>query len=279
VILVLGATGTTGSVVLRELLDRGADVRGLTRSPEHAEQVRALGAEAAVGDLDDPASLGEAMRDVERMYLVQSLNERQAAQEINAISAAEQAGVYHVVKLSVLRESSESPVRFMRAHAQITEQLEQSSLRQTVLQCNGFMQNYLGQAEAVREGRLVSARPDARVSHLDARDAGEIAAKALAEEGFEDATYQLTGPEAISDAEIANALGAQVVAVGDDDMRGALQAAGYPEWNIDGLLELEEAYRSGAFDIVTPNVLALLGRPPRSFADFAADHADTFTAG
>jgi uncharacterized protein YbjT (DUF2867 family) len=278
VILVLGATGTTGSVVLRELLARGADVRGFTRSSDSADGLRALGADAVVGDLDDPVALGKAMRGVERMFLVQSPNERQVEQEVNAISAAEQAGVYHAVKIGTLRQSTESPVRFLRAHAQITEQLEQSSLRQTVLECNGYMQNYLGQAEAIAAGRLVSARPDARVSHIDARDAGEVAARALAEEGYEDATYKLTGPQPISDAEIAVALGAQVVAVGDDDMRGALSEAGYPEWNIEGLIELEQGYRSGAFDIVTPNVEALLGRPPRSFAQFAADHAAAFTA-
>jgi uncharacterized protein YbjT (DUF2867 family) len=252
-------------------------VRAFTRSKESAEELGALGADVAVGDLDDPVSLGAAMRGVERMFLVQTPNERQLEQEINAISAAEQAGVYHAVKIGTLRQSTESPVRFMRVHAQVTEQLEQSSLRATVLQCNGYMQNYLGQAEAVAEGRLVSARPDARVSHVDARDVGEVAARALAEEGYEDATYTLTGPEAISDTEVAQALGAEVLAVGDDDVRGALQVAGYPDWNIDGLLELEEGYRSGAFDIVTPNVEALLGRSPRSFAQFAADHAAAFS--
>jgi uncharacterized protein YbjT (DUF2867 family) len=277
-ILVLGATGTTGSVVLRDLLERGAEVRAMTRSPEQAEELRALGADVAVADLDDPASLASALRGVERMYLVQAPNERQAAQEINAVSAAEQAGVYHVVKLSVLREGPETPSRFARLHAQVTDQLRQSSLRWTILRCNAFMQNYLGQAEAVAEGRLVSAHPEARVAHVDARDVGAVAARALAEEGHEGATYMLTGPEAINDAEVAQALGAELVAVSDDDVRGALAQAGYPEWTIEGFVELNELYRHGANDIVTAHVEALLGRPPRSFAEFAGDHRGVFGA-
>jgi uncharacterized protein YbjT (DUF2867 family) len=278
-ILVTGATGTTGSVVLKELLDCGAPVRALTHSPENADELRALGAEVAVGDLSDPGSLDDAVRGVERMYLVQSPGPDQAAQEINAISAAERAGAYAVVKLGAMGQDPQSGVRFQRVHAEVTEHLQQSSLRWTILQCAGFMQNYLGMAEAVREGRLVSAKPDARVAQVDARDVGAVAARALAEEGHENCTYVLTGPEAITDRGIAAALGAEVVEVGDDDVRAALLAAGYPEWNVEGLIELDAAYRSGAFATPAPDIEALLGRRARSIADFAGDHRAIFQGG
>lgn len=278
-ILVTGATGTTGSVVLQELLDRGAPVRALTHTPAHADALRARGADVAVADLDDPGSLDVAMRGVERMYLVQSPNERQAAQEVNAISAAERAGAYAVVKLGALGQEPQSPVRFHRTHAEITEHLQMSSLRWTVLQCGGFMQNYLGMADAIREGRLVSARPGAKVAHVDARDVGAVAARALAEEGHENCTYVLTGPEAVTDADIAAAFGAEVVPVGDDDVRGALLGAGYPSWNVEGLIELDAFYRSGAAASPQPDIEALLGRSARSIADFAADHRANFRDG
>src|SRR3712207_6457686 len=120
-ILVTGATGTTGSVVLRDLLDRGAPVRALTHSPEKVDELRALGADVAVGDLNDPASLADAMRGVERMYLVQSPNADQVGQEINAISVAEQSGVYHVVKLGTLGQDPQAECRFLRVHAEVTD--------------------------------------------------------------------------------------------------------------------------------------------------------------
>lgn len=276
-ILVTGATGTTGSVVLKELLDRGASVRALTHSPEKVDELRALGADVAVGDLADPGSLDDAMRGIERMYLVQTPGERQADLEVNAVSAAERAGAYAVVKLSALGQDPQAPTRFGRTHAAVVEHLQGSSLRWTILQPNGFMQNYLGQAQAVREGRLVSTRPDGKVAHVDARDIGAVAARALAEEGHENCTYVLTGPAAVTDREIAGKLGVELVEASPDDARGAMLGAGYPEWNVDGLLELDEVYRSGGSSATTADVLALLGREPRSFDDFLADHAAAFS--
>jgi uncharacterized protein YbjT (DUF2867 family) len=275
-ILVTGATGTTGSVVLRALIERGADVRALTHTPEHAEALEQAGLDVVLADLDDPGSLAPALRGVERMYLAQTANERQAAQEINAISAAEQAGVYHVVKLGFRTQDTASPVRFARAHAESTEQLQQSSLRWTILEPGGFFQNVLGQAESIAQGRLVSPHPDAKAALVDARDVGEIAARALAEEGHEGATYTLTGPEALSDSDISHALGVICFEVGDDDVRRALGAAGFPDWNVEGFLELADTYRSGALAGVTGDAEALLGRPPRSFAQFVQDHGASF---
>lgn len=275
-ILVTGATGTTGSVVLKELLDRGAPVRALTHSPGKVDELRALGAEVAVGDLDDPGTLDDAMRGVERMYLVQTANERQAAQEVNAISAAERAGAYAVVKLGAQGQDPQADVRFLRIHAEVTEHLQQSSLRWTILQPSGFFQNVLGQAQGIGEGYLVSPRPDARITHVDARDVAEVAARALAEEGHENCTYVLTGPAALTDADVARELGVELKAVEPHVARAAMLGGGYPEWNVDGLLELDDFYRSGAAATPAPDVVALLGRKPRSIADFVGDHRAIF---
>jgi len=156
VILVCGATGATGSVVVRELLERGLPVRGLTRSRERAEELRALGAEVAIGDLNEPASLWDAFNRVERVYLATPSGPDQAAQEVNAISVAEQAGAYHVVRLACVESA---------VHEQVIEQLEQSALRAPVL----------------------GAGPETHPG-----DVGEVAALALAVEGHEDTTYELT---------------------------------------------------------------------------------------
>ena len=278
-ILVTGATGTTGSVVLKELLDRGAPVRALTHSADRSEELRALGADVAVGDLNDPGSLDDAMRGIERMYLVQPPGPDQVAHEVNAISAAERAGAYAVVKLGAQGQDPQSAVRFHRTHAEVTEHLQQSSLRWTILQPSGFLQNYLGQAQAVQDGRLVSPRPDAKVAHVDARDIGAVAARALAEEGHENCTYVLTGPAAVSDADIAEQLGVELVAVSPEDARGAMLGAGYPQWHVDGVLELDDYYRSGAASATTPDIEALLGRKGRSIADFTGDHRAIFQGG
>jgi uncharacterized protein YbjT (DUF2867 family) len=271
-ILVIGASGTTGGAVLRELLDRGAPVRALTSSPAKVEALEALGAEVAVGNLDDPASLAGAMRDVERVYLVQPGGEQQLQRELNAIAVAEQAGAYHLVKLGVIGQNSESPLRFARAHADATEALQASSLRWTILEPNGFMQNYLASPPGV------TARPDAAISHVDARDIGAVAARVLTEEGHEGCTYVLTGPEAITDREVAALLGAPVTEIDDEQLRRGLVAAGVPAWTADGLIELQDLYRSGGASGVAPDIEALLGRPAGSFARFVDDHRASFAS-
>lgn len=283
-ILVLGATGTTGAEVLRELLAAGVPVRGLTRSEEAAARLRELGVEAAVGDLADPLSLMGALRGVERMYLVAPLGEHGAGLERNAISAAEQAGVYHVVKLGIAGQSSSATWRFARAHADATEALQSSSLRWTVLMATSLMQDVLAAAPAIAAGRYPSPLGDAAVAHVDARDVGAVAARALSEEGHENCSYTLTGPEALSNdalvATLADVLGRPVehVRLGDEEAAGALRSAGVPEWNVEGLVELwRDVHRTGLAGVVTPDVEAVLGRPATPLRRFAEDHRAAFS--
>src|SRR5439155_17202637 len=116
-ILVTGATGTTGTEVLRALGARGAKARGLVRSAAKGDRVRELGAEPVPGDLEDAESLKWALDGVRRVYLVTRVGERQAELEQSFVEAAKAAGVEHVVKLSVIGASAQSPMRFNQSHA------------------------------------------------------------------------------------------------------------------------------------------------------------------
>jgi uncharacterized protein YbjT (DUF2867 family) len=255
VILVVGASGTTGRAVVDELVARGAPVRALTRSPEHAAALEAAGAEAVVGDLARPATLARAMRRVVRLYVAVPAGPDLPELEANAFAVAEQSGAYAVVKLGVAPAAA--PLALGRIHAASLEALKASSLRWTVLQPEGFLQN------ALRGPVLVSARGEARVAYVDARDVAAVAARALTEEGHEQASYHLTGPEAITDAELAAAAGRELRAVTPDERAAHLRGVGVPAWQVDALLELDELYRAGGGAQVTPDVEALLGRPAR----------------
>ncbi|MDQ3740461.1 MAG: NAD(P)H-binding protein, partial [Actinomycetota bacterium] len=262
-ILVVGATGTTGREVVRELVAAGAPVRGLTRSEERAEALRGLGAQAAVGDLGDPLSLMPALRGVERMYVATPVSEGQAELESNAFAAAEQAGVYHVVKLGVITQGPASPLRFGRVHSEAAEALTSSSLRWTLLLASGFMQGL-----RATDGRYASSLGDARVAWVDARDVAAVAARALVQEGHENCSYTLTGPEALSGDEVAASLGAEHVRVSDEEAVAPLRSGGASEWRVEGLVELwRDVYRAGLAATPTPDVEAVLGRPARSLRD------------
>src|SRR3954454_17584980 len=114
-LLVTGATGTTGMEVLRALKARGADARA--RDETKAHHLRDLGFEPTTGDLGDPRTLGPALENVERAYLVSPMSPMQSEFEKAFLETAQQAGVKHIVKLSVIGASPEAPSRFARTHA------------------------------------------------------------------------------------------------------------------------------------------------------------------
>jgi uncharacterized protein YbjT (DUF2867 family) len=127
-ILVVGATGTVGRNVVDALADAGVPARALVRSEEKGRHARERGLEVAVGDLSDRASLDRALEGVERMFLVTPATEGQVALETSAIDAARDAGVRHVVKVSVVGADPDAPVRYSRNHGQIDEHLRRSGL-------------------------------------------------------------------------------------------------------------------------------------------------------
>lgn len=283
-ILVAGSTGTNGSLLIEELVAAGAPVRAMVRAPEKASSVERDGVEAVVVDFDSPETLEAAMEGVDRAFLVAPADPRQAEWENNFVDAAKRAGLRHVVKLSVLGADAGAPVRFGRVHAEAERHLEESGMPYTILRPTGFMQNTLAYAGSVAsEGRFYAPLADAPVAWIDVRDIAAVAARVLTEDGHEGKVYELTGPEAISNREIAEKLSGAVgepvehVEVSYEQARETMVGAGLPEWLADGLIELnKEVYEPGYAASVTDGVEEALGRRPRTFDEFARDHAEAF---
>src|ERR671917_381876 len=101
-ILVTGATGTVGSILTEKLAAAGIQARALVRSRERGESIEKLGLKVALGDLDKPESLKPALEGIEKVFLLSSPDPRQAELQSNLIKAAKDAGVHHIVKLSVI---------------------------------------------------------------------------------------------------------------------------------------------------------------------------------
>jgi uncharacterized protein YbjT (DUF2867 family) len=276
-LLVTGATGTTGMEVLRALKDRGAEARALVRDETKAHHLRDLGFTPVTGDLGDPRTLGPALEDVERAYLVAPASPMQSELELAFLETAKGAGVKHVVKLSVIGASEEAPGRFARSHGRVERALKESEMAWTLLRATGFMQNTLGWG-----GTFYTPVPDAAFSIVDARDVAEVAALALTGDGHEGRAYGLSGPEAISYRDQAKRLFAaagrevEVAEVPVEAVKRELVRAGVPPWNAEGLAELFELYASGGATMVTSGVQDALGRPPRDLDTFAADHVEAF---
>ncbi len=282
--LVMGATGTVGSQVVRHLSSRGARARAFVRSRETAQAVLGPGVEVAVGDLTRPESVEAAMDGVERLFLLAPSDPRQAEWEAMVVDAARRAGVDYAVKLSALNSAPDSPVDDLRWHWQGERALAESGLRHTILRCNFFTQFFLIFAQAIKsEGGFRAPVSAGRVSPVDARDIAASAAALLsADTPPDDALYELTGPEALGYSDVAERLSAAVgrrieyVTVSPEESWRELLAAGHPEFETRILVQLFEQIELGRFSRVTSSVEALTGRPPLSFDQFARDYRDEF---
>jgi uncharacterized protein YbjT (DUF2867 family) len=281
-ILLTGATGNTGSQVVHALRRSGRDVRAFVRDPQKARRLLGGDVELAVGDFADGGSVRAALEGVEEVVLSCADDPRRVEWENDLIDAAAAAGVRRVVKLSTIGAEPGAPVAFWDWHGRIEEHLRSSALNAVVLRSSFYMTNLLAAAEQVRQGSLVAPAGSARVAMIDPVDVGAVAAAVLTDGGQDGETLVLTGPEAVTWAQLAGILTAvtgrsvEFVDVPPEAARRGMIESGLPEFVADQLLAIFAMLREGAAETVTGTVEELTGRPSRTFENFARDHAAAF---
>ena len=282
-ILVTGASGNNGIELIKRLSDLGASVRAMVRKQRHSGEGALPGVEFVTADFDDPASMHSVLDGVARAFLVTNSSEGVEERQLRFVELARTAGVEHVVYLSQLHAAADSPVRFLRYHAVVEEALRSSGMMFTNLRPNLYMQGLLMFGKSIAaEGRFSAAIGDAQVSIVDVRDIAAVAAATLTENGHYGKTYDITGPEALTHAEMASqlseALGKPVsfVDIPEQAMREALLGFRVPEWQTDGLIEDYAHYRRGEASTLSSAVRDVTGNPPHSFSAFARDYKQAF---
>lgn len=283
-ILITGATGLNGTELVRRLSARGTPVRALVRTMSRAEAISLLpNVEIAEGDMARPETLTAALRGVDRAMLISSSDPAMLDVQTSFIDAARAAGVKHVVKLSGIIPDLESPFRFARMHGEIEKRLEASGMAFTHLRAGEFMPAYFRQVPSiVANGVLALPMEEARIASIDIGDVAEVAAAVLTTAGHEGKTYPLTGPEALTMAEVAEKLSAatgktiRYVNVAPEDARQAQLARGVPRYLADALAELFAERRKGKESKVWPTIEEVFGWRPASFDDFARRNAAIF---
>jgi uncharacterized protein YbjT (DUF2867 family) len=283
--LVTGATGTVGAHVVHELRERGVEPRAFVRERGKAERMLGEDVELAIGSFADAGSMASALDGVDALFLACANVREQVEYECAAIDAAKAAGVRRVVKLSGPRAAVDSSLLFERWHGAIERHLLGSGLPCVMLHPSAYMTNLLGSAETVQHtGRLFAPAGAARITYVDPRDVAAAAAAALAVEGHEGEGYSLTGPEAITYHQIAEALSAatgltiEYVDIPYDAAREAMLQAGLPALMADSIVDVFVTQQAGSMTRTTDAVRALTGRAPRTFAQFAREHAAVFGA-
>ncbi|WP_027344019.1 NAD(P)H-binding protein [Hamadaea tsunoensis] len=268
-ILVTGATGSIGGHLVRRLRERNVEFRALVRDP-----AADLDCDVVVGDFDDPGSIARALRGVDRLFLngggaipVEG-PQPMVRQQIAAIDAAVAAGVSTVVKVSVWGARPGGKLA-EGAHWEIERHLKASPLSWSLLQPSGFMQNFrTGAGAFTDDGALIGLAGDWRVSYIDAFDIAACAAELLAAPHRGNETYTLTGPEALTHAEIARKLGAGTLDLTPAGMTARLTGLGLPAAFAADVVELWQAVAAGSLAATTSTVQDLTGRRPRTFDEF-----------
>ncbi len=283
-ILVTGATGLSGSAVIREFARQQTPVRELVRSRAKSHDLEMLPTvELVEGDMLRPETLADALSGVERVLMISSADQQMVETQCAFIDAAKKAGVRHIVKFSGLNAALDSPFLFTRMHAEIERYLERSGLVWTHLRPSQFMQVYLREVPTfVAESAFFLPLEDAKLAPVDVEDIAKVAFALLHTPGHEGKSYEMTGPEALSMTEIAEqislAIGKTVryVNIPQAERKRVLLAAGVPPYFADALDVQASERRKGSEAVVHPETHAALGIRPTTFAEFARRHAAAF---
>ncbi|HTZ25950.1 MAG TPA: NmrA family NAD(P)-binding protein [Streptosporangiaceae bacterium] len=273
--------GKVGSEAVRLLRERDLPVRVLVRDPAKVTALADAGAEVTKGDLSEPASIDSAMSGVSVVVLV---SPAVPGQELNVVHSAARAGVGHVVKASS-KASADSPIARRRGQAEIEAGLAASGIPYTLLRSNAYMQNVLALAPAIaKTSSFGSSAGKGRSGLVDARDVAAVAAEiAAAPTGQGGKTYWLTGPELLSNYDVAAVLSkllGRTITYREltfEENKDAMIRAGIPEQIAQMNAQAFSLTAKGDAEWVTEDVPSLLGRPARSFGQFAADYEAAFS--
>jgi uncharacterized protein YbjT (DUF2867 family) len=277
VILVTGAAGKTGQAVIKALVARRQSVRALVRRDEQTQIVKSLGAkEAIVGDMRDENALREGARGVRGVYhICPNVSPEEIQIGKTAIAAAREAGAERFVFHSVMHPQTETMTHHWNK-LRVEEALFESGLAYTILQPSSYMQNVLGGWKAIVERGVytVPYTVNARMSMVDLEDLAQAAAIVLTEPGHLGATYELAGPEVLTQTQIAAILSqhlkrpvrAEQITIEAWTLQA--QASGMGEYQIETLVKMFRYYdRNGFWG--NPHALSqLLGRTPTKFDTF-----------
>ncbi len=276
-IVVTGGTGTVGSRLVRLLLERGERVRVLCRDTRRVQTLFGGRVETCSVDLTDPDSLVPALSGADRLFLLTTAAAEpgsQRVQEHNVIAAARTSGLRHVVKLSAHGAQERSPIGFVRGLWESERELKASGLAYTILRPGGYLQNF---HRIGADDSFYTCARDGRTALVDVTDIATVAAVVLTEDGHEDKTYTLTGPQTHTYDEAVAILSAAAgrtithVSVPPAALVDAMADAGLSRWLARDLTAQYEVIAAGDYDEVTGDIEVVTGRPARSIATFASE--------
>ncbi len=274
---VTGSTGWLGGLVARDLADRGVAQRLLVRDVSRAPELPgSIAAQCSYRDVDAARA---ALEGVETLFMVSAAESADRRDEHRAfVDAAAAAGVGHVVYVSFFGAAPEATFTLARDHAATEEHLRASGMAWTFLRDNlylEFMDHMVGD-----DGVIRGPAADGRAAVVSHDDIARVAVAVLLDpDSHAGATYDLTGPEALTFAEMAETITevtGREVRFHDETLEEAYASRavyGAPDWQVDAWVSTYTAVAAGEFDGVSGDVERLTGRPPISLRQYLESQA------
>lgn len=282
-ILLVGATGTVGSALCKQLSSKGVKYRCMVRDPNTAGHLQAFEKELVLGDLGLPKTLTNALRGIEKVFLCTPLHPSQVELQGNLAWACKQAQVKHLVKISTLGSHPNSPNLFAKWHGLTEQRIRDLEIPFTFLRPHYFMQNTLMfQPSMQSSNSIFTPMNDARISLVDSDDVAAVACSVLTSPGHENQTYEITGPEALSFHDVARVFSdfykrpIEHLTMPYDLTEVSMREYGAPEWLIEGTISLYKFFDTGDAAFVRGSVLDIAQKKPTSLRTFVERYADYF---
>ena len=282
-ILVTGASGNVGGMVLATVRESGRPVTAMYRS-ESDTRPAPFGVRTVIADFADKDSLRQAFNNIESLFLVCSPAPQLVEFESSAIEVAKEAGVRHLV-LNSAAGAGQWNKSFPKWHAEVERVLAASGLGYSIVRPNSFMQNITAFfARTIQaQDAFYSSMGDSRVTLVDIQDIADVVTALLVSGSPENQAYELNGPEALTYSEVAARISrvcgrsVRYVDIPMAEQKKAMLSAGMPEWQAQALLDLQEYYLQGNGGELNDDIQRVAGHAPRSLDAFLSANASAFS--
>jgi NAD(P)H dehydrogenase (quinone) len=271
---VSGASGKLGQAIVRELQARnqGHEIVAVSRTPQNAPE----GIEGRLGDYDKPETLASAYAGLERVVLIPTSDLRpgmRGSQNEAGIAAALAAGVKHIVLLSVAGTREQEEPAIGASYWRGEQALIKSAPRWTILRMNYYAEALAGEAQSAAKSGALTGFAENKAAFVGRGDVAAAAAGILLGEGHAGAIYNATGDKAYTGAEraalvselVGTPVGFAVVPV--EALHAGMAQMGLPEQVINAVINIQQDFADGAFNVVTGDVEKLAGRPPKDLRE------------
>lgn len=275
-ILVTGASGHLGKLVVEGLLARGVNgIIATTRTPETLAEFAARGVDVRAADFDDTSGLEKAFEGADTVFLISSSAfEKQVEQHKAAIDTAKKVGVQRILYTSGPNAEA-SPAVTSAPHWATEQYIFQSGLDYTILRNYPYYEVlFLTLPLTIKSGQFLGSVGDGRIAYVARQDCADAAVGALLADNLSRATVNITGPKAYSYQDVADALGPIVgktidyVELSPDELVARLASAGFEGFWPQALLSFDLAYKQGDTATVTNAVQTLSGHEPQDLTSF-----------